>query len=174
MALNDDINESEYTFSDGDLTAFNDEFAMPKQDMGLSEEVEDDPYFGEEEEDGFSPMESGEDGVPVGNVMSMAQAREISKGLTIGADSMISGVMGMFNGGDASPFRMTADERAQVVTSLATVLKHNNAHVSPTWGLVIVLITIYAGKAMTLHQLRAERKKTEKPTTSVETDGTPS
>ena len=174
MALNDDINESEYTFSDGDLTAFNDEFSMPKQDMGITEEVEDDPYFGEEEDGDFDPMEPGEDGVPVGNVMSMAQAREISKGLTIGADSMISGVMGMFNGGDAAPFRMTTDERAQVVTSLATVLKHNNAHVSPTWGLVIVLITIYAGKAMTLHQLRAERKKTEKPTTSVETDGTPS
>lgn len=172
MALNDDINESEYTFSDGDLTAFKSEFAQPKQDMGLNEEIEDDPYFGEEEND-FEPTDPEENGIPVGNVMSMAQAREISKGLTIGADSMISGVMGMFNGGDASPFRMTADERAQVVTSLATVLKHNNAHVSPTWGLVIVLITIYAGKAMTLHQLRAERKNTEKPTTPVETDGTP-
>lgn len=171
MALNDDINESEYTFSDGDLTSFSNEFAMPKQDMGISEEVEDDPYFGEEEEE-LDSMDPGEGGVPVGNVMSMAQAREISKGLTIGADSMISGVMGMFNGGDASPFRMTADERAQVVTSLATVLKHNNAHVSPTWGLVIVLITIYAGKAMTLHQLRAERKKTAEPTTQVEADGT--
>ena len=172
MALNDDINnESEYVFSDGDLSAFMDDFNTPKQEMGVSEEVDEDSDFFGTSNEMPEDEETANNGIPTGDIMSMAQAREISKGLTIGADSMISGIMGMFNGGDATPFRMTPDECAQVVTSLATVLKHNNAHVSPTWGLVFVLVTIYAGKAIPLHQLRAERKKEE---TKEATNGTPS
>ena len=154
MALNDSLDLEDYTFSDGDLSSFTSEFSMPKQDMGISEEVTaDDDYFNEDVPD------QEDDGLGIGNIVSMAQARNVSKGLTIGADAMIAGLMGMFNGGDSTPFKMTADEREQVVTSLAVVLKHNNATVSPTWGLIITVLTIYAGKTMTLYQLRSERKK---------------
>ena len=160
MALNDDLDLEEYNFSDGDLSSFTSEFSRPKQDMGISEEVtEDDDYFAGEDEMGFEGEQPNDGGLSLGTVVSMAQARNVSKGLTVGADALLSGFMGMFNNGDSTPFKLTADEKEQVVTSLAVVLKHNNATVSPTWGLVITVLTIYAGKAMVLHQLRADRKK---------------
>lgn len=163
MALNDDLDIEEYNFSDGDLSSFTSEFSRPKQDMGISEEVtDDDDYFADEDDMGFEGEQPGDDGLSLNTVVNMAQARNVSKGLTVGADALISGFMGMFNNGDSAPFKLTADEKEQVVTSLAVVLKHNNATVSPTWGLVITVLTIYAGKAMILHQLRSERKKQEK------------
>ena len=163
MALNDDLDIEEYNFSDGDLSSFTSEFSRPKQNMGISEEVtEDDEYFADEDDMGFEGEQPGEDGLSLNTVVNMAQARNVSKGLTVGADALISGFMGMFNNGDSAPFKLTSDEKEQVVTSLAVVLKHNNATVSPTWGLVITVLTIYAGKAMILHQLRSERKKQEK------------
>lgn len=163
MALNDDLDLEEYNFSDGDLSSFTSEFSRPKQNMGISEEVtEDDEYFADEDDMGFEGEQPGDDGLSLNTVVNMAQARNVSKGLTVGADALISGFMGMFNNGDSAPFKLTSDEKEQVVTSLAVVLKHNNATVSPTWGLVITVLTIYAGKAMILHQLRSERKKQEK------------
>ena len=163
MALNDDLDLEEYNFSDGDLSSFTSEFSRPKQNMGISEEVtEDNEYFADEDDMGFEGEQPGDDGLSLNTVVNMAQARNVSKGLTVGADALISGFMGMFNNGDSAPFKLTSDEKEQVVTSLAVVLKHNNATVSPTWGLVITVLTIYAGKAMILHQLRSERKKQEK------------
>ena len=163
MALNDDLDLEEYNFSDGDLSSFTSEFSRPKQNMGISEEVtEDDEYFADKDDMGFEGEQPGDDGLSLNTVVNMAQARNVSKGLTVGADALISGFMGMFNNGDSAPFKLTSDEKEQVVTSLAVVLKHNNATVSPTWGLVITVLTIYAGKAMILHQLRSERKKQEK------------
>ena len=165
MALNDDLDLEDYNFSDGDLSSFTSEFSRPKQDMGISEEVtEDDDYFADEDDMGLEGEQANDGGLSLGNVVNMAQARNVSKGLTVGADALLSGFMGMFNNGDSTPFKLTADEKEQVVTSLAVVLKHNNATVSPTWGLVITVLTIYAGKAMILHQLRSERKKQEKLT----------
>lgn len=163
MALNDDINESEYKFADGDISSFMSEFQQPKQDMGLSDEVDDDPYFGEEHEDlpGASmPVDNG-DSLTIGGLMTMDQAREMSKGLVVGLDSMASGIMGSLNGGDKTPFVLDNEERGQLITSLALVLKHNNAQISPTWGLITTFATIYGGKTILLVQLRKERKKLE-------------
>lgn len=162
MALNDDL-EDEYKFSDGDISSFMDEFSQPKQDMGLSDDVDDDPYFGEGNEDlpGASmPVDNG-DSLTISGLMTMAQAREISKGLVVGLDSMASGIMGSLNGGDKTPFVLDNEERGQLITSLALVLKHNNAQISPTWGLITTVATIYGGKTILLVQLRKERKKLE-------------
>lgn len=162
MALNDDINESEYKFADGDISSFMSEFSQPKQDMGLSDDVDDDPYFGEEKEDpsgNFSPENN--DAPTIGGLMTMTQAREISKGLVIGLDSMASGIMGSLNGGDKTPFVLNNEERGQLISSLALVLKHNNAQISPTWGLITTFATIYGGKTILLVHLRKERARLE-------------
>lgn len=161
MALNDDL-EDEYKFSDGDISSFMSEFSQPKQDMGLSDDVDDDPYFGEEAEDPSEnfPLENN-DAPTIGGLLTMAQAREMSKGLVIGLDSMASGIMGSLNGGDKTPFVLDNEERGQLITSLALVLKHNNAQISPTWGLITTFATIYGGKTILLLQLRKERKKVE-------------
>lgn len=162
MALNDDL-EDEYKFSDGDISSFMDEFSQPKQDMGLSDDVDDDPYFGEGTEDlpGASmPVDNGVS-LTISGLMTMSQAREMSKGLVIGLDSMASGIMGSLNGGDKTPFVLDNEERGQLITSLALVLKHNNAQISPTWGLITTFATIYGGKTILLLQLRKERKKVE-------------
>ena len=162
MALNDDL-EDEYKFSDGDISSFMDEFSQPKQDMGLSDDVDDDPYFGEETEDlpGASmPMDNG-DYPTIGGSLTMSQAREMSKGLVIGLDSMASGIMGSLNGGDKTPFVLNNEERGQLISSLALVLKHNNAQISPTWGLITTFATIYGGKTILLVHLRKERAKLE-------------
>ena len=163
MALNDDINESEYKFADGDISSFMSEFSQPKQNMGLSDDVDDDPYFGEETEDlpGASmPVDNG-DYPTIGGSLTMAQAREMSKGLVIGLDSMASGIMGSLNGGDKTPFILNNEERGQLISSLALVLKHNNAQISPTWGLITTFATIYGGKTILLVHLRKERAKLE-------------
>lgn len=161
MALNDDL-EDEYKFSDGDISSFMDEFSQPKQDMGLSDDVDDDPYFGEEAED---PSENfsleNNDAPTIGGSLTMSQAREISKGLVIGLDSMASGIMGSLNGGDKTPFVLNNEERGQLISSLALVLKHNNAQISPTWGLITTFATIYGGKTILLVHLRKERAKLE-------------
>lgn len=162
MALNDDL-EDEYKFSDGDISSFMDDFSQPKQDMGLSDDVDDDPYFGEGTEDlpGASmPMDNG-DYPTIGGSLTMAQAREMSKGLVIGLDSMASGIMGSLNGGDKTPFILNNEERGQLISSLALVLKHNNAQISPTWGLITTFATIYGGKTILLVHLRKERAKLE-------------
>ena len=162
MALNDDL-EDEYKFSDGDISSFMDEFSQPKQDMGLSDDVDDDPYFGDAPEDPSSasmPVDNG-DSLTISGLMTMSQARELSKGLVVGLDSMASGIMGSLNGGDKTPFVLDNEERGQLITSLALVLKHNNAQISPTWGLITTVATIYGGKTILLVQLRKERKKLE-------------
>jgi hypothetical protein len=162
MALNDEL-EDEYKFSDGDISSFMDDFSQPKQDMGLSDDVDDDPYFGEETEEPLGasmPVDNGES-LTLGGLMTMSQAREMSKGLVVGLDSMASGIMGSLNGGDKTPFVLDNEERSQLITSLALVLKHNNAQISPTWGLITTFATIYGGKTILLVQLRKERKKLE-------------
>lgn len=165
MALNDDLDIEEYNFSDGDISSFMEEFTQPKQDMGLSELVsKDNPYFENESEEENSSLSAdlGEGDLTIGKLLSMSQAREMSKGLVTGLDSLMSSVMGAFCEGDKTLFSLDTNEKEQLVYSLALVLKHNNAHISPTWGLITTFASIYGGKAVILFMLRSEEKKSKK------------
>lgn len=148
--------ESEYKFTDGKIDDFITELGQEKQDMGIDYE----PELEEEEEDDEEQAEQAN--------INITQARAMSKGLVIGADSLISGLMGMFNKGDNEPFKLTEEERTQVTESLAIVLKHKQTNIDPTWGLVILLVTIYGGKSFTLMQLRKEAKKNKELETKVQ------
>lgn len=161
--INNEI-ESEYKFADGDISSFMSEFSQPKQDMGLSELVNrDNPYFDNEDpDDNLPPEESDEGNLTIAKLLSMSQAREMSKGMVVGLDSLMSNIMGSLNQGDKTPFVLDKDEKEQLVYSLALVLKHNNAHISPTWGLITTFATIYGGKAVILYMLRSEINKAKK------------
>lgn len=155
MAILDNLEpeESEYKFTDGKIDDFIEELGQDKQDMGIDYE----PELEEEEEE--DPIRGSDDEPTATPTVNMHQAKSISKGLVIGGDALIASAMGMMNGGDAEPFKLSDEERQQVTTSLAIVLKEKNANVSPIWGLVILLFTIYGGKSLILVQLNKERKK---------------
>lgn len=155
--LDETAEQSEYKFTDGKIDDFITELGQEKQDMGIDfePEIED-----EEEEPEIEEEEQAN--------INITQARAMSKGLVIGADSLISGLMGMFNKGDNEPFKLTEEERTQVTESLAIVLKHKQTNINPTWGLVILLLSIYGGKSLTLVQLRKEEKKNKELETKVQ------
>ena len=159
--LQDSINntmsqDSDYNFADGDLSQFTNVFKADKQDLGVSEEVTDREAQGILNEDDFSDNDSDtSEEKPV----LARESRTMAKGLIIGGDEVLSSVLGMFNSGDNTPFKLDPDEKDQLTESLSLILRYNNAKISPTWGFVILVIAIYGGKTNTLIQLRKERKE---------------
>ena len=159
--LQDTINntmsqDSDYNFADGDISQFTNTFKADKQDLGVSEEVTDREAQGILNEDDYSDNDSD---ISEDKPILARESKVMAKGFIIGGDEVLSSIFGIFNSGDNTPFKLDPDEKSQLAESLSLILRYNNAKISPTWGFIILVISIYGGKTNTLIQLRKERKE---------------
>jgi hypothetical protein len=142
----------EYNFASGGISDFLEDFNTPKQSKDINED--------------FSELESieyekSEKILPDKLQTSASVAKTSASILTIALDSALSSVFAFIANESPEDFKADDDQREELQKAFTEYTKLKGGEIPPGLMLIILVISIYAGKGITAVQLRKANKRNE-------------
>ena len=144
-------NTPEYKFASGGISDFLEDFNTPKQPQNLSDDLFND--FPSEE------PEAENDVLPDKLKTSTSVAKASASILTIALDSALSSVFGLIADESPEDFKADDDQREELQKAFTEYTKLKGGEIPPGLTLLILVVSIYAGKGITAVQLRKANKR---------------
>lgn len=153
----------DYTFFDGDISAFSEDFARPKQDMNIDETPVDMPVDGIDDEE---KTDGGDGEEPEEEKISGNAARRTAKFITRFADGIFAQGLAMLDGtNNPDPYRRTSDPMMHELENAVAWYCRDVNGMLPPWLMIIICIAMMYGaevpRALKIRKETAERAQFE-------------